>query len=500
MKPTVPAWRGHPGRRGAAVAVAPAPESAVEPQSMRTLRWLIWLYFALLLAEGALRKWFVPSLANPLLIIRDPVVIAIYALAIVRGIFPTNRFVIALFIVGALCVAAGVFAPYFNLGVSLFGWRCNVLHLPLIFVMGRVLTFSDVRRLGQWVLIIAVPMTLLVVQQFRSAPDAWFNAGAGVDASQIALTGNKVRPSGTFSFVSGIIHFYALVTVFLIYGLVEKRTYPIWLTAIVGLCLPATLAVSGSRSTVAMAAIVALAFVLALFLRPSLLGKAMKLIGIVTTLVFIAGSIAIFQRAFDEGVEAFSTRMRESEHVEGGIRGFIWRIISPFANSLPMMVEVPLFGYGLGVGTNVGAKLLTGQTDFVLAEDEWERVIAESGALLGGAYLLIRVLLAFQIAGMSVRAARVGHFLPLLLAAAAGVPIVTGQFGQTTTLGFTCFTAGLCLASMHLPAAAAAAVVAAKQPARRLPPRVLALRAAIQARRAAACGSSWTGKSGDLRT
>jgi hypothetical protein len=60
------------------------------------LRWLIWTYFWLLIFEGALRKWALPSLANPLLVIRDPVLLAIYGLAFARQIFPINKFVIAL--------------------------------------------------------------------------------------------------------------------------------------------------------------------------------------------------------------------------------------------------------------------------------------------------------------------------------------------------------------------------------------------------------------------
>jgi hypothetical protein len=493
--------QARPGRRKpGSVAIATTPAPMDERSSLRFIRWLIWLYFVLLLAEGALRKWAVPSLANPLLLIRDPVVVAIYVLAFARGVFPINKLVIALAVIGTLCVIASFFAPYFNLGVSLYGWRCDVLHLPLIYVMGRVLQFSDVKRIGQWILILAVPMTALVVQQFRSVADAWVNAGAGADALQITFTGNRVRPSGTFSFVAGIIYFYALVTVFLIYGLVERRVYSIWLIAVVGLCLPVALAVSGSRSTVAMAAIVAFSFAVALFLRPSLIGKAMRLIGIVVTLVFLAGSIAIFQSAFSEGMEAFSKRLRESEHVEGGFAGFVQRFVGTFTKSVDTMFDVPFLGYGLGVGTNVGARLLTGQTDFVLAEDEWERVIAESGAFLGSAYLLVRMLLALQLAGMAVRAARMGHYLPLLLLGACGVPIVSGQFGQATVLGFTCFIAGLCMASMHLPANAAAAVVAARQPVRQRPAKVLALRAAVEARRAAARGNSWTRKLLDQST
>ena len=150
------------------------------------------------------------------------------------------------------------------------------------------------------------------------------------------------------------------------------------------------------------------------------------------------------------------------------------------------MLDVPLLGYGLGLGTNVGARLLTGETDFVLAEEEWERVICESGAFLGGAYLLVRVLMTLQLGTMAARAARVGHLLPLLLFGACAWPLAAGQFGQSTALGFACFAGGLCFASMRLPATVAAAVVAVQQPARKLPPKVLALRVAIEARRTAA--------------
>jgi len=474
---------------------------ALPADPLRPLRWLIWSYFWLLIFEGALRKWVAPSLANPLLIVRDPVVIAIYALAFARGIFPLNRFVIALATLGVLTLATSLIGPHSSFGVNFFGFRCDFLHLPLIYVIGRVFDFNSVKRLGLYVLLIAVPMTVLVVMQFQSTPDSWLNAGAGTDASQITFTGHKVRPSGTFSFVAGIIYFYALTTAFLIYGAVEKRTYPLWLTLLAGLCLPVALAVSGSRSTVAMAAGVAAMFVLALFLRPALIGKAMKLIGIVAALAFCAGSLALFKSVFDEGVQAFEQRMKETENVEGGgFEGFVQRFTATFTKPLNFILDVPVLGQGLGVGTNVGAKLLTGETDFVLAEDEWERVILESGGVLGGAYLLVRLLMALQLGAMAARAARIGHFLPLLLFGAAAMPIIAGQFGQSTTLGFAVFSGGICLASMRLPEKVAAAVVAAKQPVKKLPPKVLASRAAVEARRAAARGSGWTQNLLDQRT
>src|SRR5258708_39486843 len=55
-------------------------------QSVETL-WLtrfIFLYFWLLIFEGSLRKWVLPGLAAPLLVIRDPP-------AVVNGFFGIRR-------------------------------------------------------------------------------------------------------------------------------------------------------------------------------------------------------------------------------------------------------------------------------------------------------------------------------------------------------------------------------------------------------------------------
>ena len=77
MMPTAPAKRTLRPRSRAAAAPVPAPARPTTSDPLKVLRWLIWTYFWLLLFEGGLRKWIVPSLANPLLIIRDPVLFAI---------------------------------------------------------------------------------------------------------------------------------------------------------------------------------------------------------------------------------------------------------------------------------------------------------------------------------------------------------------------------------------------------------------------------------------
>ena len=67
-----------------------------------SIKVLIWLYIFLLIFEGALRKWFFPSLSDELLIVRDPVLLAIYGLAYRAGLAKNDRLATAHFWVSAV--------------------------------------------------------------------------------------------------------------------------------------------------------------------------------------------------------------------------------------------------------------------------------------------------------------------------------------------------------------------------------------------------------------
>src|SRR5689334_21098145 len=73
---------------------------ADQPAGMRAVRILIWVYLVLLVVEGAVRKWIFPQLSDPLLIIRDPVLLGIYFYALRAHIFPGNAYVVLLGVIG----------------------------------------------------------------------------------------------------------------------------------------------------------------------------------------------------------------------------------------------------------------------------------------------------------------------------------------------------------------------------------------------------------------
>ena len=189
-------------------------------------RKAIWIYIFLLIFEGALRKWFLPSLATPLLLVRDPIAIWLTIVGLQKG-WIKSGYAKAMMVVASISFILTLAVGHHNLFVALFGWRIYFFHFPMIFVMGRVLTKTDLLKIGQFILWISIPMTILIFMQFHSPETAWVNIGVGGEGTagfDGALGYN--RPPGTFSFTSGYVMFQAVVGCYLLYYLLMNNTLP----------------------------------------------------------------------------------------------------------------------------------------------------------------------------------------------------------------------------------------------------------------------------------
>lgn len=404
---------------------------------VRAIRWLVWLYFFLLIFEGAFRKWITPGLSGPLLLVRDPVVGVIYVMAFGAGIFPRNLFILTLAALMVLAMVFGVCAEQFDPAVYAFGLRTDFLHLPLIFVIARVMNYADVVLLGRWILIFSLPMTLLVVKQFQAAPDDLLNTTAGGTGLTLETSGGKVRGSGTFSFIAGVVCFYAIVAGFIINSLLRRGTYPRWLQLCGLIAVVAAVATSGSRSALGGVLSVAAMILLVVAANPAMLGRVVLMSMLVAGLAFGLLQFGVI----GEGATVLSMRFEEA----GGNSGIWPRMVNNFIEPFHSVIDAPFFGEGLGLGTNAGAMLATGKVQFLLAEGEWDRVIRESGPIFGVGYVLWRCLLTFYLFRRSLQAAREQNLLPMMLFGASAMFVVNGQWGQPTILGFAVLGSGLCL-------------------------------------------------------
>lgn len=423
---------------------------------IRTIRGLIWTYLILLLFEGAFRKWISPGLSAPLLIIRDPVVVLIYILAAAANVFPTGRVLTLFWLVAIGCSAFGLVAEQFGLVVYLFGWRTNFLHMPLIFLLPRVMTYRHVVAMGRWILILALPMTVLIVQQFLASPTDILNTTAGGTGMQLGTSGGKVRASGTFTFVVGVVCFYAVVAAFVINGFMRRGTYPLWLLVSAGVAVMVAIATSGSRSALAGVITVVAGIGFVLIANPRLIGRA------VATLVIL---LLLARLALVLGVVQLGTDVMQKRFVDAGGSAGIWpRVFGGLSVPFKVSQEAPFFGFGLGLGTNAGAALAAGGAiPFLLGENEWQRIIMESGPVMGNLYLLWRFVLVGYLFVVSIRALRRENMLPMMLFGGAAPVIYSGQFGQPTILGFAVLGAGLVLAAAQEDAPAETAPAAPAQ-------------------------------------
>lgn len=414
--------------------------------NIKYIKYFIWLYLVLLIFEGALRKWIVPQLSAPLLVIRDPIVIGIYFLAYRDNLLSKDIFTRSIILLGFFSCLGGLFTVITagsSLAVTFFGLRTNFLHLPLIFLIPKVFNIEDVKKVGWWLLILAIPMAILMVIQFNSPADAFINTVAGGEGKQIDSALGKIRPPGTFSFITGAVQYFALVTSFLLYGLIQSKTYPTWLLTATGLSVVVAVASSGSRSAIASIATVIVTLFVAMLSRPKLARKSYRLL-----IVIILVSIGLrFIPSFNEAVEILDTRIESANTAEASSGGPLGRFLASFSEPFQNLDAIPFLGHGLGMGTNAGSALITGKAEFLLAEGEWARIVLESGFLLGFLFIVLRIALMCWMGKVCVEYATKGNILPLLLFGSSALLVLNGQFGQPTTLGFTVFGSGICLAA-----------------------------------------------------
>ena len=427
--------------------MANSPNEVIDSPSIRSL---IWMYVILLIFEGVLRKWLLPGFSDPLLLVRDPFLVLIYLIALGKGAFPLNGYIGALLVIGVIAAVTGITVGSQDPLVTAYGFDCMFFHLPLIFLIPKVMTRDDVIKMGRFLLLMTFPMAVLMAVQFRSPPDALINCGAGGGiGSQMGGALGKIRPPGFFTFITGAAHFLALTTAFLIFGLWKKGIYSRVLIIGVGVSIAVAAIVSTSRLALgAIGTVFVMIGVIVAHDRRSM-SNVMGMLVPIGIVMVVATNLDIFH----EGRQVFEARLQNTNDAAVGIAGTAsnWtaRIFGDFYGGFTAIKDAPVLGAGLGVGTNVGARVLSGQFGFLLAEGEWSRVVLELGPLLAVPYLLIRLMICVSLYAAAARAARIGNVLPMLLFGSCALLVTIGQFSQTSTLGFAVLGGGLCFASAN---------------------------------------------------
>jgi hypothetical protein len=419
--------------------------NALTETTDRRIKIAIWLYFILWIFEGALRKWILPSLATPLLVVRDPVAIYILYQAFQLKVKFTNPYVLYACLSTVFCFIFTIMFGHANLFVGLYGARIMLLHFPLLFIIGEVFVKADVLKIGRVLLGLNILMTVIVFFQFTSPQTDFINIGIGGEGNA-GFSGamGYSRPPGTFSFTSGLTFFYTAVSVFVFYFWLSKDycskilLYASTTALVIG--LPLTI----SRGAVVGVLVVGLFAIIA----SGTSGKTIfKLFITGVVLYFLILVLENYTAIFKLSTEVFMSRV-DAANQNGGLKESIFlRALDSFVGPIVDLLNQPLFAGNLGMGTNAGAKLLTGKAgSFLISEGEFGRLGGEQGLIFGGGLIALRIFLAIHFAVKSWRLPQDEKLLPFILCGAACIALMQGQWAQPTVLGYGVLMAGLVLA------------------------------------------------------
>ena len=417
-------------------------------ENFNSIKTAIWLYFFLWIFEGALRKWVLPSLATPLLIVRDPVAIYIILRSIYLNVKFINGYVISAYIITVLALIITLTFGHSNLFVGIYGARIMLIHFPLIFVIGAVFAKEDILKMGKIILAINILMSLIVYLQFISPQSAFVNIGLGGEGSA-GFDGamGYFRPPGTFSFITGLASFYIIVSVFIFYFWLAKE--PISKILLIGSTLALIFALPLTVSRTAVGGVVLVA-IFAFIGSAASFKTVVKVISIVCVLFLLFTILQKTTSIFNVGTEVFMNRVDTASGQSGGFKkSFFTRVSDDFQKPIKNLLKSPLFVGNLGMGTNAGAQMLSGSTNFLLAEDELGRIGAEQGLILGGSLIILRLGFALSLFLRSIRLSIEEKLLPMIFCGTALFSLAQGQWAQPSMLGYSVMVAGLLLASIN---------------------------------------------------
>lgn len=409
----------------------------------------IWLYFWLLLFEGALRKWVLPDLSAPLLIVRDPIAIWLLLYAYQKNRFKINAYIGIACAVTTISVVTTLLLGHGNFFVALYGARIFLVHFPLMFLIGTVFTQADVIKMGKAMLWVSIPMTVLMGFQFYSPQSAWVNRGVGGDTAGAGFFGvnGYFRPPGTFSFIIGLAAYYSMTAAYIFYFWIggTKQVSRVLLLLATG-CLLAAIPFSISRTLLFAAGLSGVFALLIPLVRPGYLPRVAGAVVGGAVLMYVLIQLGVFSASLD----AMTTRFDQASSIEGGVvKGTVGnRVVGGFLQPFIESGNFPFWGVGIGMGTNAGAQMLTGKAQFMVSEAEWGRLTGEMGLVLGLILIFIRVSIVWRLTTVSFRQIKLNNFLPWLLLSFAFINILQGQWAQPTMLGFSTLSGGLVIAAM----------------------------------------------------
>lgn len=417
-----------------------------ERHRRRVVRLVLVTYVVFLL-EGMLRKWFLPGLSEALYFIRDPFVLAIYVMAFRHQLVEMRGWFLIWIGVAVVTSVAGILMLALNgvgLVAGLLGVRSYWLYMPLAFIVATCVEKDDLLRFARLNLLLAIPICVLVLVQYRSSSLALINQGVGSDAPVATVVDGIVRPYGVFTYTGQHVIYVGSLLALAALAWVMRTEVRMNLGALIvaSLAILVMALTTGSRSIYFFGLQIAFVLGLLAFVAGRNQHRARAVLFLLLALLTC---VLLFATVLNPTLDAMVARHTSAVADEGSI--FV-RVLGMLTSFTGMLGDVPVLGYGIGAGTSTVMAWTGGLSEFGAYENEWERLVQELGPILGFALIVIRAMFVTHLLVRTLGSAKAGDVTGLVLFGFVASVLLVGQITFSTIVGFLCWLyVGFILAS-----------------------------------------------------
>lgn len=347
------------------------------------MKFGITLFIALVVLDGAVRKWLLPQSEQLVYIAKDVLLLALLAWHLMRrgidlppGLSATRlQAWLALY---AFIVALQVFNPSLpSLLLGVFGLKTHILYAALLVLVPSA--FSDTEQLARWLRYLLVPAILVLafgVLQFYLPADHQLNRYVRGTFQDIATFGvaRKVRVTSTFSYISGMTVFiyFAICLGLALMAAGRWRMRGNLLTYACVLTAAVVTPMTGARWVYYMVMVTVPLFLFTMLRAEMLQTRAALRIAALACL-----GVAVVSLWSLEAFESLEYRRQSSLDAAERIEGLLW-------DPVDYAVEAGFLGFGAGA-THQAAPALVPDAGFYAwlpvtgFEDEPARIMLELG-------------------------------------------------------------------------------------------------------------------------
>ena len=357
--------------------------------AISSLNWRrsVKIALALVIVEGAIRKWILPQASDLVYFLKDIVLLGAYARYFIFDHAPSpsidsSRVKTLLWIATLIIGLQALNIRLASVAVGLFGFKAYLWYVPLCFMLRDLFRSSEeLQTFLKWYLLLAIPVGGLGALQFFSPANSPINTYVAGEEN-IATFGNagefsRARITGTFSYISGYTA-YLMVCQALLFAMLASKLEKVWLAMLMGalVVLTGNIFMTGSRGPVLSGVIVFAGFLV--FSQLSQKREVRKGFAILLLTGVICAVASMYW--FGEAMDAFWQRATDADNTSE-------RVTSTFFEPLERLSDLDIVGYGAGATHPGGTTLRVrfGLPDPAVAppdaENETVRVMLELGVL-----------------------------------------------------------------------------------------------------------------------